>query len=63
MRTIGTNDGGFWITMGVLTQECEMILTTFSLALEERRKPTPPIVEPEVFLVAEEVMSWYEPTL
>ena len=38
-------------------------LTRFSLALEERRKPTPPIVEQEVFLVAEEVMSWYEPTL
>ena len=52
-----------WSSNTRMRDDIDSTFTRFSLALEERRKPTPPTVEPEVFLVAEEVMSWYEPTL
>ena len=48
-----------WSSNTRMRDDIDSTLTRFSLALEERRKPTPPTVEPEVFLVAEEVMSWY----
>ena len=52
-----------WSSNTRMRDEIDSTLTRFSLALEEIRKPTPPMVEPEVFLVAEEVISWYEPAL
>ena len=35
----------------------DSMLIIFSLAFGDKRKPTPPIVELEVFLVAEDVIS------